>query len=250
MKLGTDVLARDISSKIDLLESKRVDYLEIGIDQISDIEKLNEYKDILKGKMAIHLPLELNTMEACEYIRYSWISFIEEIIIRAREFEPLYLNFHMGFAPNKKYQKNFGKYIENTVEFIDIIKNKFKKTNFSLENTFSKGGEIVYTGNTKKELSLIFNEHSSLWFCLDTGHEKIQGEDFSNGFVTPKIVHWSYNNGEEDEHKGVYNLDKSEILNSLRKFKENKILFLMLEMNRVEIEESLKNSDEIDMVRT
>ena len=84
MKIGISALIFNIEEALKICEeNKEINHIEIGIDNLSDCDKLKIYKDKINDlnlSVGIHLPMELNPCEDIVYIRDSWVKFVKEEI--------------------------------------------------------------------------------------------------------------------------------------------------------------------------
>ena len=124
MKIGISALPFNLEEALDICcKNKKIQHIEVGIDNLEDIDILKKYKDRIQNlnlSISIHLPMELNTCENIKYIRNSWIDFICEIDkVLSVDFDVEYYNLHLGYVMTNRLDKNRQKYLKNTVEFLD-----------------------------------------------------------------------------------------------------------------------------------
>lgn len=243
MKIGISALPFNLEEALDICcKNKKIEHIEVGIDNLEDIDILKKYKDRIQNlnlSISIHLPMELNTCENIKYIRNSWIDFICEIDkVLSVDFDVEYYNLHLGYVMTNRLDKNRQKYLKNTVEFLDNNKlnQKLNGKIISIENTYSKGGDFSNVGDRVDDFNYIFNNIVSkdVCFCYDTGHDLINKSNYSQISYITKIIHFSDNNGIEDLHIGY----KKGILTDeiFDKIKEINPDYLILEINFDDIE--------------
>ncbi|TQX31096.1 endonuclease, partial [Clostridioides difficile] len=157
MAVGIASLLFNIEEALNICESiKQITHLEIGIDNISECSELCKYKERISKlglSIGIHLPMELNTCENIEYIRNSWINFIEKIEFELKGFDLRYFNLHLGYVMTNRVRKNRDKYLGNSVDFLDKLNTN---SYVCIENTYSKGGDFSNIGNISYDFEYIF----------------------------------------------------------------------------------------------
>ena len=83
MRLGISSLLFNLDEALELCKDiKRIEHIEVGIDNLDECLKLCSYKDKfnkLNLSLGIHLPMELNSCENIKYIRNSWVDFINKM---------------------------------------------------------------------------------------------------------------------------------------------------------------------------
>lgn len=209
MQLGISALLFNIEQALELC--KKLDYIthiEIGIDNLEDCKVLYKYKDKiidLRLSVGIHLPMELNTCENIKYIRDYWNEFISKINNNLKGLDIKYYNLHLGYIITDRLKKNRNKYIKNSIDFLNKTSLENGVT-VSIENTYSKGGDISNVGNMVSDFEYIFEniKNSKVCFCYDTGHNLINNDDYINELKEKiTIVHLSDNDGNEDSHLGI-----------------------------------------------
>ena len=214
MKIGISALKFNLEDALNICKkNKKISHIEMGIDNLEDVESLKKYKDEINKlnlSISIHLPMELNTCEDIKFIRNSWVDFICEMDkILSLDFDIKYYNAHLGYIMTSRLEKNRQKYLDNTVEFLN-------------------------------EFNYIFNkiENNNVYFCYDTGHDLINPSNYDKLNYKTKVIHFSDNNGLEDLHLGY----KKGILGSevFEKIKKVDPEYLILEMNFDDIEDTLK----------
>lgn len=247
MKIGISALKFNIERALEICSNnKKITHIEMGIDNLEDIQTLKEYKskiEKLNLSISIHLPMELNTCEDIKYIKNSWIDFICDMDdILSLYFDIKYYNAHLGYIMTSRLEKNRQKYLDNTVEFLNEQKlnQKLNDKFFTVENTYSKKGDFSNVGNNKDDFNYIFNkiENNNVYFCYDTGHDLINPSNYDKLNYKTKVIHFSDNNGLEDLHLGY----KKGILGAevFEKIKKVDPEYLILEMNFDDIEDTLK----------
>lgn len=247
MKIGISALKFNLKQALDICaKNQKITHIEMGIDNLEDIQTLKEYKDEIEKlnlSISIHLPMELNTCEDIEYIRNSWIDFICEMDdILSCDFDIKYYNAHLGYIMSSRLDKNRQKYLNNTVKFLNNkkLKQKLNKRIISIENTYSKRGDFSNVGNNIDDFNYIFNniENNNVYFCYDTGHDLINPSNYNELSYKTKIIHFSDNNGLEDLHLGYTKgiLDE-QIFKKIEKINPE---YLILEIDFDDIENTLK----------
>lgn len=209
MKIGVSALLFNIDDVLEVCKKSRtITHIEIGIDNIEDCEELYKYKDIISKlglSVGIHLPMELNTCDNIKYIRHRWVKFIVEVHSKLLGFDIKYFNIHLGYVITDRLTMNRYKYLKNSIDFLNQIYLDGDIT-ISIENTYSKGGDISNVGNKVSDFEYIFKniDNSKVCFCYDTGHYLISKDDYISKLKKRiNIVHLSDNNGFEDSHLGV-----------------------------------------------
>ncbi len=245
MHIGISVLLSNIEEGLRLCRNNPIiTHIEVGIDNLNDCEKLQMYKgeiDNLNLSMGIHLPLELNTCENVEFIRDSWIDFVSIVCNKLKDFNIKYYNLHLGYARSQILKDYLTKYLNNTVDFFDklSLRDDTKNEIFTLENTYSKGGDIYCIGNNMEIFRYIFNNsmNKNLYFCYDSGHDLINRSDYFSLSDKFKVIHLSNNYGKEDEHLGLSNGLLSDCM--IKKMINSDAEILVLEMNLDEVKNSI-----------
>ncbi|GAA0227635.1 TIM barrel protein [Metaclostridioides mangenotii] len=207
MKLGISSLVQDIDFALNFCEKySKINHLEVGVDCIEDCKKLYTYIDRIYNlglSIGIHLPMELNACEEVEYIRRSWIHFLHNVDRELKDLDIEYYNLHLGYAITGRLGKNKIKFLENCIDFLDNLNIDSKIT---LENTYSKGGDISNIGTTSIDFEYIFKgiKKSGVFFCFDTGHNLINESDYIEKLEKNiKLIHLSDNDGVDDLHIGI-----------------------------------------------
>ena len=247
MKIGISALKFNLEDALNICKkNKKISHIEMGIDNLEDVESLKKYKDEINKlnlSISIHLPMELNTCEDIKFIRNSWVDFICEMDkILSLDFDIKYYNAHLGYIMSTRLDKNRQRYLQNTVEFLndEKLKNNLQNKIISIENTYSKKGDFSNVGNSVYDFKYIFDkiENDNVYFCYDTGHALIDNSDYEQIFDKIKIIHFSDNNGKEDLHigytKGI--LDSS-IFEKIENVNPD---YLILEINFDDIENTLR----------
>ena len=129
MKIGISALKFNLEDALNICKkNKKISHIEMGIDNLEDVEALKKYKDEINKlnlSISIHLPMELNTCEDIKFIRNSWVDFICEMDkILSLDFDIKYYNAHLGYIMTSRLEKNRQKYLDNTVEFLNEQKLK------------------------------------------------------------------------------------------------------------------------------
>lgn len=245
MKIGISALLFNINEALEICERyKNINHIEIGIDNLEECKKLLNYEQRIKKlnlSIGIHLPMELNTCENIKYIRESWISFINKIQCDLNTLNIEYFNLHLGYVMTNRLRNNRNKYLDNTINFFDN-KELNKDIVFSIENTYSNEGDFSNVGNNVHDFEYIFSksERNNLYFCYDTGHFLINKDDYLNKLREKiKVVHLSDNNGINDIHIGIGKGILGE--KHLESIMEINIDYLILEINYIDIEDTLKS---------
>ncbi|MGO1043715.1 sugar phosphate isomerase/epimerase family protein [Clostridioides difficile] len=247
MAVGVASLLFNIEDALKICEStKEITHLEIGIDNISECSELCKYKQRISKlglSIGIHLPMELNTCENIEYIRVSWISFIEKIELELKGFDIRYFNLHLGYVMTNRLKKNRDKYLDNSVDFFNKINTD---SCICIENTYSKGGDFSNIGNISYDFEYIFKriKNSKICFCYDTGHCLIDGDDYLNNLKDKiKLIHLSDNDGINDIHVGIGRGILSE--ESVKEVLKLNAEYLVLEINYEDIEDTISKLNHI-----
>ena len=229
MKIGMSALIFNMEEALKICEeNKEINHIEIGIDNLSDCDKLKIYKDKINDlnlSVGIHLPMELNPCEDIVYIRDSWVKFVKEISFRLNYLKVEYYNMHLGYVMSNRLIKDIEKYLSHAVDFFDKL-----DLPLTMENTYTAGGDFTNVGTSLEDFNFIFKstKNKNLEFCYDTGHDLICKSNYfllKNKF---KVVHLSDNKGKKDEHLGIgYGiLDKE----TIEKILQRKPEFLVFEM--------------------
>lgn len=244
MKIGISALLYNIDEAINLCEEiNEIKHIELGIDNLYECDEIYKYIDKLKElniSLSIHLPMELNLCENIEFIRQSWVRFVEEMNYKLKDLNICYYNLHLGYVISDRLNKNREKYLDISCSMLDNIINK-TKSNISIENTYSNNGDLSNVGNKVYDFEYIFNkvENEKLWFCYDTGHNLINRDNYIDKLYNKmRIVHLSDNDGNKDIHIGINKgiLDKKEVKTIIDLEPD----FLILEINYHDIKESIE----------
>lgn len=205
MKLGISILAKDLKMKLNFLNEMKdkIDYLEIGIDRLTDWKYIKRYNDKLKNfEINIHLPLDIG-----DYMYEE--NYFEKIINLnlklGRNYNVFYYNMHLG-----------KKIYENRVYNLDLIIRKLKNINTYIKNeiiTIENVYQDNIIGSKKSDFSYIINKLNlkNIKICYDIGHDFITKERFYQDLdilKDIKVIHLSNNNGEIDQHLGINLLEK------------------------------------------
>lgn len=249
MKLGVSALLFNLDKAIDICKKfDRIKHIELGLDNLDECFKLYKYKDELDKlglSLGIHLPMEVNPCDNIEYIRTSWVGFINKMDNRLKEFNIDYFNMHLGYVISERLHKNKEKYLDNSILFFEELLKSGNKI-ISIENTYSKGGDFSNIGYIYEDFEYIFNRinDKKLCFCYDTGHNLInKGNYIENLNDRLEIIHLSDNDGIEDKHLGIGRgiLSEKEIKGLLNLNAK----YLILEINHNHIEETVDILDKI-----
>ena len=72
MKIGISALKFNLEDALNICKkNKKISHIEMGIDNLEDVESLKKYKDEINKlnlSISIHLPMELNTCEDIKFI--------------------------------------------------------------------------------------------------------------------------------------------------------------------------------------
>ncbi|MEG0843204.1 MAG: TIM barrel protein [Romboutsia sp.] len=241
MRIGISALIFNLEEALSICKkNKKINHIEIGIDNLYECEKILKYKDkieILNLSVGIHLPMELNTCENIEYIRNSWIKFIEEINTKLISLHIKYFNLHLGYVMSNRLKKNRKKYLDISIDFFRKLN---IECNLSIENVYTKYGDFSNIGNRSYDFEYIFNnsKNTNLCFCYDTGHNLINRDEYIQNLKQKiKIVHLSDNDGIDDIHIGVGRGILT--INEVKEIINLKPEYLILEINHNHIEESI-----------
>lgn len=241
MKLGISALVHEIDRAIYICKiNKRINHIEIGIDNLSECEKVIQYKDELEKNnitIGIHLPMELNTCENIEYIKYSWIAFIYEIHERLKELDVKYFNMHLGYVIKSRFDNNKKRYLDNSINFLKVI--NLENIDVFIENTYTNGGDICNIGTTSSEFEYILSNVDNIGFCFDTGHNLINTDRYMETLKNKvNLIHLNDNDGNKDLHigigKGILNLESIKELISIN------VKYLVLEIKYEDVDNSLQ----------
>ena len=242
MRFGISALVHEINKAIEICKiNDFINHIEIGIDNLYECKAVLNYIEEFKSNdisIGMHLPMELNTCENIEYIRNSWVKYIEEVKEKLNPLDIKYFNIHLGYVIKTRFDKNKNKYLDNTVDFIEKVNVSSK---VFIENTYTKGGDICNIGTTVDEFEYIFNNitRKNTGFCYDTGHNLINNDKYIYNLREKiNLVHLSDNNGINDSHDsiGTGKLDLEEV----RELINLKPEFIVLEVRHENINESIK----------
>lgn len=242
MRFGISALVHEINKAIEICKiNDFINHIEVGIDNLYECKAVLNYIEEFKSNdisIGIHLPMELNTCENIEYIRNSWVKYIEEVKEKLNPLDIKYFNIHLGYVIKTRFDKNKNKYLDNTVDFIEKINVSSK---VFIENTYTKGGDICNIGTTVDEFEYIFNNitRKNTGFCYDTGHNLINSDKYIYKLREKiNLVHLSDNNGIVDSHDGIGTgkLDLEEVRDLINLEPE----FIVLEVRHENINESIK----------
>lgn len=242
MRFGISALVHEINKAIEICKiNDFINHIEVGIDNLYECRAVLNYIEEFKSNdisIGIHLPMELNTCENIEYIRNSWVKYIEEVKEKLNPLDIKYFNIHLGYVIKTRFDKNKNKYLDNTVDFIEKINVSSK---VFIENTYTKGGDICNIGTTVDEFEYIFNNitRKNTGFCYDTGHNLINSDKYIYNLREKiNLVHLSDNNGIVDSHDGIGTgkLDLEEVRDLINLEPE----FIVLEVRHENINESIK----------
>lgn len=249
MRLGISSLLFNLDEALELCKDiKRIEHIEVGIDNLDECLKLCSYKDKfnkLNLSLGIHLPMELNSCENIKYIRNSWVDFINKMEYELKDLNIKYFNMHLGYVMSERLHKDRLKYLDNSILFFKELL-KISNKIVSIENTYSKNGDFSNLGYIYEDFEYIFNkvENKNLCFCYDTGHNLINKSDYIENLNDKlQIIHLSDNNGIEDSHLGIGKgiLQKNEI----EKILSLSAKYLILEINYNHIKETINILDKI-----
>ena len=152
---------------------------------------------------------------------------------------------HLGYVISERLYKNRIKYLDNSVSFFEELL-KVSNKRLSIENTYSKSGDLSNIGYICDDFEYIFNKIKSqnLCFCYDTGHNLINNSDYiSNLNDRLEIIHLSDNNGIDDSHLGIGRGILHE--NEIKKLLSVNAKYLILEINHNHIKETIDILDKI-----
>ena len=241
-RIGISSLIFNLDKALKICEdNKSINHIEIGIDNIFDCDILKKYKEKIKNlnlSVGIHLPMELNPCEDIEFIKQKWIEYIILLNKNLNFLDISYYNMHLGYVITNRLKKNKEKYLNNIVNFFEEISLKEKNLPITIENTYTKGGDISNVGSCVEDFTYILDCNDNISFCYDSGHDLICPSNYSLLRNKIKVVHLSDNNGMEDEHLGILNgkLRECDLQEILRLNAE----FIVLEMKFEYIESSLQ----------
>ena len=241
-RIGISSLIFNLDKALKICEdNKSINHIEIGIDNIFDCDILKKYKEKIKNlnlSVGIHLPMELNPCEGIDFIKQKWIEYIILLNKNLNFLDISYYNMHLGYVITNRLKKNKEKYLNNIVNFFEEISLKEKNLLITIENTYTKGGDISNVGSTVEDFTYILDCNDNISLCYDSGHDLICPSNYSLLRKKTKVVHLSDNNGMEDEHLGILNgkLRECDLQEILRLNPE----FIVLEMKFEYIESSLQ----------
>ena len=241
MRIGIASLMYNINEALEICKkNKEINHIEIGIDNISDCEEVKKYEKDIKElglSIGIHLPMELNPCEEIIIVKDRWIDYINILNKQLKFLDISYFNMHLGYAITNRLIKNKGKYLNNIVDFFNKLSLGENDLSITVENTYTKGGDISNIGSNVDDFQYIFKHNKNIRFCFDSGHNLICESNYSILNDRIRVIHLSDNNGIEDEHLGILrgNLTKNELKNIL----SLKAEFIVLEMKFDYIEESI-----------
>lgn len=240
-RIGISALIFNLNEALKICEkNNEINHIEIGIDNISDCETLKKYKKQIENlnlSVGIHLPMELNPCEDIEFIKEKWIEYILILNEKLNFLEISYYNMHLGYVITNRFKKNKEKYLNNIIDFFKKLLFKEVDLPITIENTYSKGGDISNVGIDVEDFNYIFNHNKNIRFCYDSGHDLICNNNYFLLKDEIKVVHLSDNNGVEDEHLGIFNGKLKE--SQLKKILSLNPQFIVLEMKFDYIESSL-----------
>lgn len=241
MRVGISSLIFNINEALEICKkNKKINHIEIGIDNITDCEEVKKYeKDIKKLGLSvgIHLPMELNPCEEIIIIKEKWIDYINILNGELKFLDISYFNMHLGYVMTNRLIKNKEKYLNNIVDFFNKLSLEENNLSITIENTYTKGGDFSNMGSNVDDFEYIFEHNKNISFCFDSGHNLICRSNYSLLKEKTRVIHLSDNNGIEDEHLGILkgNLTEFELKNILFLKSE----FVVLEMELDYIEESI-----------
>ena len=242
MRFGISSLIFNINEALEICKkNKKINHIEIGIDNLNDCEELKKYEKDIKElglSVGIHLPMELNPCEEIIIIKDKWIDYINILNEELKFLDISYFNMHLGYVITNRLIKNKEKYLNNIVDFLNKLSLEENSLSITIENTYTKGGDFSNMGSNVDDFEYIFEHNRNISFCFDSGHNLICKSDYSLLKEKTRVIHLSDNNGIEDEHLGILrgNLTEFELKNIL----SLKAEFVVLEMELDYIEESIE----------
>ena len=157
MRLGISSLLFNLDEALELCKDiKRIEHIEVGIDNLDECLKLCSYKDKfnkLNLSLGIHLPMELNSCENIKYIRNSWVDFINKMEYELKDLNIKYFNMHLGYVMSERLHKDRLKYLDNSILFFKELL-KISNKIVSIENTYSRNGDFSNIGYIYKILNI------------------------------------------------------------------------------------------------
>ncbi|QJA09551.1 sugar phosphate isomerase/epimerase [Romboutsia sp. CE17] len=242
MKIGISALLYNLKEALEICKEENIAHIEIGIDNLEECNELLTYKDDfnkLDLSIGIHLPMELNACENINYIRKSWVDFVNRINQQLNTLDIKYINMHLGYAMTNRLNNNRKKYLDNALKFFNND-NLDKDIIITIENTYSNDGDFSNIGNKLKDFEYIFKsaKKDNLYFCYDTGHYLINKDRYLQSLREKiKVVHLSDNDGIKDTHIGIGKgiLEKDHIKSVIEIDPE----YLILEINYIDIKDTL-----------
>ncbi len=212
--IGISALKFDLEEKIDLFhEYTDIEFIEYGIDDVSDIEVLNRNMKKSKNKdikLSIHLPLKTNMVEDIDFLRKANFNYVSDVIREVSHFRPLYFNTHLGNVFYSRYKSNYKSYIKRAEEFINKLLADFSDIHIYLENVYSflnrASSDLSAVGTKPKEFIDLLNsvDDERAGFCFDLGHSMIEDEKFDEVIKTyNSMCHFNLNDKVSDKHLGL-----------------------------------------------
>lgn len=248
MKIGIGALVSNMKEGIEFCKNNSIiSHMEIGVDSLSDCDELRKYAQELIEMgltIGIHLPLEVNTCEDIEMIRHKWVHFVKQIFKETSYLSPKYYNLHLGYGLKSSLNRDRIKYLRNTVEFLDDLYDE-KQINLTIENTYTKNGEVCSIGTRVEDFEYIFEhtKNNNVKFCYDTGHDLINRSNYFKLWNKFKVVHLSDNDGSIDQHLGISNGQLSEYM--IRKALSSNGEYIVLEMQLMYVKDSTETLKEM-----
>ena len=242
IRVGIASLIFNINEALEICKrNKKINHIEIGIDNLTDCEKLKKYENDIKKlglSVGIHLPMELNPCEEIIIIRDRWIDYINILNEKLKFLDISYFNMHLGYVITNRLIKNKEKYLNNIVFFLNELSLEESNLSITIENTYTKGGDFSNMGSNVDDFEYIFKQNNNISFCFDSGHNLICKSNYSLLKEKTKVIHISDNNGIEDDHLGILKGSLTE--DELKDILSLKSEFIVLEMKFDYIEESIK----------
>ena len=182
-RIGISSLIFNLDKALKICEdNKSINHIEIGIDNIFDCDILKKYKEKIKNlnlSVGIHLPMELNPCEGIDFIKQKWIEYIILLNKNLNFLDISYYNMHLGYVITNRLKKNKEKYLNNIVNFFEEISLKEKNLPITIENTYTKGGDISNVGSCVEDFTYILDCNDNISFCYDSGHDLICPSNYS-----------------------------------------------------------------------
>lgn len=251
MRLGISAFAGDIERAVETCLENGLNHIEVGIDDIGDwefVKRQNNHVVSAGISLGVHLPMELNPCERVNEVRACWERFVLSNVEIGRKFNVRYYNMHMGYALERLAGSRREILLENARVFLGGVLRKLDGEMITLENSYTKGGDMVNLGTRVSDFKRVFESFSlgNMGFCFDTGHNLICSDEYVESFSRiTKVVHLSGNDGVRDLHLGISSEHGigDKLLADLLKLKEAE--YYVLEMDSAHYKSSISRISEL-----